>query len=144
MIHHAPDRFLDELQAQLESQQKVRASVATISRHLKEMGYTMKQVSRVRSRVFFVRGRRYASQALSSIQPMLTRCDRWSVLPALSLDGILALKIVEGSFDAISFMEFVELCLLNMNPYPARNSVLVMDNCRIHKSALIREMVESK
>ncbi|KZO94271.1 hypothetical protein CALVIDRAFT_463856, partial [Calocera viscosa TUFC12733] len=64
------------------------------------------------------------------------------VLPALSLDGVIALKIVEGSFDTMSFMEFVELTLLNMNQYPGNNSVLIMDNCRIHKSELIREMVE--
>ncbi|KZO94184.1 hypothetical protein CALVIDRAFT_467594, partial [Calocera viscosa TUFC12733] len=64
------------------------------------------------------------------------------ILPALSLDGVLYSKIVEGSFDAISFMDFVEGCLLTMNPYPEKNSVLVIDNCRIHKSELIREMVE--
>ncbi|KZT61242.1 hypothetical protein CALCODRAFT_427958, partial [Calocera cornea HHB12733] len=66
------------------------------------------------------------------------------VLPALSLDGVLCLKIVEGSFDTLSFMEFVECCLVNMNPFPNQNSVLVMDNCRIHKSDLIREMVEAR
>lgn len=31
-----------------------------------------------------------------------------------------------------------------MQPYPAPNSVIVMDNCRIHKSPRIREMIESR
>ncbi|KZO99112.1 hypothetical protein CALVIDRAFT_477496, partial [Calocera viscosa TUFC12733] len=66
------------------------------------------------------------------------------VLPALSLEGVLCLKIVEGSFDTLGFLEFVECCLVNMNPFPGKNSVLVMDNCRIHKSELVREMIEAK
>jgi transposase len=31
-----------------------------------------------------------------------------------------------------------------MQPYPAPNSVIVMDNCRIHKSPRIREMIETR
>lgn len=31
-----------------------------------------------------------------------------------------------------------------MQPYPAPNSVIVMDNCRIHKSPRIREMIEAR
>lgn len=31
-----------------------------------------------------------------------------------------------------------------MNPYPRDNSVLVLDNCAIHKSAALREMVEAQ
>lgn len=31
-----------------------------------------------------------------------------------------------------------------MQPFPARNSVLVMDNCAIHKVAGIRELVEER
>ena len=29
-----------------------------------------------------------------------------------------------------------------MNPYPEPNSVIVLDNCSIHKSAALREVVE--
>lgn len=32
--------------------------------------------------------------------------------------------------------------LPRMNPFPGNNSVLIMDNCQIHKSAHIREIVE--
>jgi hypothetical protein len=34
--------------------------------------------------------------------------------------------------------------LPNMNPYPQDNSVLILDNCAIHKSAILREMVEAQ
>jgi transposase len=30
-----------------------------------------------------------------------------------------------------------------MNPYPQNNSILVLDNCAIHKSAVLREVVEA-
>lgn len=68
----------------------------------------------------------------------------YSLLPALSLDGILHLSIVEGSFTTATFSEFIEGLLNRMSPFPAQNSVIIMDNCRIHKSELIREMIEER
>jgi hypothetical protein len=69
---------------------------------------------------------------------------RYSVLPALSLDGILHLKIVEGSFTGPLFQQFVCGLLDAMNPFPEPNSVLVMDNAAIHRSPNVREMVEAR
>ncbi|KIK76451.1 hypothetical protein PAXRUDRAFT_74617, partial [Paxillus rubicundulus Ve08.2h10] len=58
----------------------------------------------------------------------------FSVLPAISLnDGILHCNIVEGSFCGNTFKQFIERLLNNMQPYPASNSVIIMDNCVIHK-----------
>ena len=70
---------------------------------------------------------------------------RFSVLPAISRnDGIVHCEVVEGSFCAETFQRFIS-CLLNrMEPFPAPNSVIVMDNCRIHKSPDIVEMIESR
>ncbi|KAJ7360647.1 hypothetical protein DFH08DRAFT_800091 [Mycena albidolilacea] len=50
---------------------------------------------------------------------------RYSMLPALAIDGMLHVKIVEGSFT-------VELFLI------------VMDNTRIHKDPEIQELIESR
>lgn len=69
---------------------------------------------------------------------------RYSVLPAISLDGILHVKIIEGSFDSDSFASFIDSLLCHMNPFPGPNSVIIMDNCRIHKSNLVREMIEER
>ena len=66
------------------------------------------------------------------------------MLPALSLDGILHLDVLEGSYTSQLFNEFVDGLLDNMNPFPARNSVLVMDNASIHKSLLLQQMVEAR
>ena len=76
---------------------------------------------------------------------MLTRVLRFSVLPVLSLnEGILHCDIVEGSFDSDLFYQFIERLLDQMQPYPAENSVIVMDNCRIHKHPTILERIEQR
>jgi hypothetical protein len=69
---------------------------------------------------------------------------RYSVLPAICLDGILTVKILEGSFDSDSFAGFINGLLCHMNPFPGPNSVVVMDNCSIHKSDLVCEMIEAR
>ncbi|TFY51280.1 hypothetical protein EVG20_g11074 [Dentipellis fragilis] len=79
--------------------------------------------TRARKRCFFIRGRRY------------------SLLPAISLDGIMALDIVEGAFKSLTFAEFIDGLLDRMNPFPGPNSVIVMDNCAIHKSPIVLEMI---
>lgn len=81
---------------------------------------------RARRRDFFIRGKRY------------------SMLPALSLDGIIALEIVEGSIDGDRFSHFIDILLNNMNPWPAPNSVIVMDNASIHKGEEIRQKIEER
>ncbi|KAF8161876.1 hypothetical protein BJ912DRAFT_865241, partial [Pholiota molesta] len=63
------------------------------------------------------------------------------LLPALSLDGIIALDIVEGSYNKRRFAHFISGLLDQMNPFPLPNSVIVMDNCRIHKDPVILEMI---
>ena len=69
---------------------------------------------------------------------------RFSVLPALSLDRILTVKIVEGSFTTELFKDFIDGLLDHMNPFPGPNSVIVMDNCRIHCARAIRDMIEER
>ena len=70
---------------------------------------------------------------------------RFSVLPALSLtEGILHCDIIEGAFDADMFYVFIDQLLDRMQPHPAPNSVVVMDNCRIHKSQAILDLITSQ
>lgn len=69
---------------------------------------------------------------------------RYSILPALSLDGILAVDIIEGSFTTTKFARFIDGLLDQMNPYPGPNSVIIMDNCRIHKSEVILDMIRER
>ncbi|KAH7917678.1 hypothetical protein BV22DRAFT_990679, partial [Leucogyrophana mollusca] len=67
---------------------------------------------------------------------------RYSILPALSLDGYIALRVVEGAVNSIEFYDVNDV-LLKMNRYPNARSVLIMDNCSIHKSDTLRQAVEA-
>ncbi|KLO15582.1 hypothetical protein SCHPADRAFT_824468, partial [Schizopora paradoxa] len=70
--------------------------------------------------------------------------ERYSILPAITLDGIIECLIIEGSFNTERFVQFIEDLLPKMNPFPEPNSVIVMDNCIIHKSPEIRDLIESR
>jgi hypothetical protein len=65
-----------------------------------------------------------------------------SVLPAISLDGILNVEVVEGSYGSDSFARFIGGLLYHMNPFPGPNTVIIMGNCRNHRSDLVREIIE--
>jgi transposase len=81
---------------------------------------------RARRHDFFVRGTRY------------------SILPAISLDGVLHLDILTRSWTGIEFRQYLDILLDNMNPYPQNNSVLIMDNASVHHFDGVREMVEAR
>lgn len=84
------------------------------------------------------------SVPVSVAQPIFL-FQRFSVLPALSLEeGVLHCDIVEGAFDTETFYKFIERTLERMEPFPAPNSVIVMDNCRIHKHPDILNLIESR
>ena len=51
---------------------------------------------------------------------------RYSVLPTLSLNGMLECLIVEGSFNAARFYCFILSLLKWMNPFPGPNSIIVI------------------
>jgi len=81
--------------------------------------------TRCLQRRFFVRGRRY------------------SILPILTLDGIITHDIIEGSITTTKFIQFLKDQVLPLtNPYPGPRSVLVLDNCQIHHAEEIRALVE--
>ena len=71
------------------------------------------------------------------------RGTKYSILPAISLDGILHLEVVENAITGDDFHHFVEGLLPRMNAWPLPLSVLVVDNATIHKVAGIRDMIEA-
>ncbi|QRW09356.1 DDE superfamily endonuclease [Ceratobasidium sp. AG-Ba] len=62
----------------------------------------------------------------------------------MSLDGILHLEIVEGSFTGDLFSDFIDGLLDVMTPFPGPNSVIIMDNCRVHKNPEILERIVAR
>lgn len=65
-------------------------------------------------------------------------------MAALSLGGILDVAIIERSVDEKNFKRYIEGLLLEMNSYPDKNSVLVMDNVAYHYSEGLRPLVEEQ
>ena len=66
------------------------------------------------------------------------------MLPAISLDGPLYLAAQKDSYKSEDFIRFIDRLLDNMNPYPAKNSVIIMDNASIHKAACLQPMIEQR
>jgi hypothetical protein len=80
----------------------------------------------------------------AKIQAPFVRGARFSILPALSLDGILDMVIVKGALNAELYIKFIEGLALEMNPYPARNSCLVIDNVSFHRNPRVRQILEAQ
>jgi len=89
------------------------------------------------------RGRAWSiSGTQAQRKAFFNRGRRFSVLPAISLtDGIIHCNIREGTFRSDSFKAFILGLLDHMQPFPANNSVIVMDNCKIHKREDILEAI---
>ena len=56
----------------------------------------------------------------------------FSLLPTLSMKGIIFSAVREGTYEGPAFIEYIQQFLQYMNPWLQVNSVLVMDNCSIH------------
>jgi len=68
----------------------------------------------------------------------IKRSERWSILPAYSLDGYIAWDIIHGSYNTVLFNTFIENHVLPLcNPYPGPQSIIVMDNASIHRSLVL-------
>ncbi|CUS15099.1 unnamed protein product, partial [Tuber aestivum] len=69
--------------------------------------------------------------------------EKYSILPAFTVDGFLCQDIIQGSFTTGLFFYFVRDILLPQgNPFPASKSVIIMDNAQVHRHSIIREMIE--
>jgi hypothetical protein len=72
------------------------------------------------------------------------QCYRYSLLPTISMTGVLSCKAIESSFTTPLFKGFLEGLLNKMQPYPTPNSVIVMDNTKVHRSLDICETIEAQ
>ena len=68
------------------------------------------------------------------------RSERWSVLPAYTVNGFLTWDIEHGSFLQELFEDFIENKLLPFcNPFPGPRSVIIMDNAPIYQSEVYQD-----
>lgn len=69
--------------------------------------------------------------------------EKYSILPAFTIDGFPCYEILQASFTSAMFFYFVRNTLLpQCNPFPASRSVIVMDNAQVHRHSIIRDIIE--
>ncbi|KAJ7773793.1 hypothetical protein B0H16DRAFT_1239580, partial [Mycena metata] len=70
---------------------------------------------------------------------------RYSLVAAMSLDGYIAQRVFEGSLDSFDFLDFItEDVVPQMGVFPDDRSILVMDNCRIHHTDTLQEVLNAQ
>lgn len=82
----------------------------------------------VRSHGYSVRGKPMTAEKL------LVRGERVSAIAAMSMNGIIAVKMVHGGVDGDAFYDFACMLMPHLMPYNGHNehSVVILDNCSIH------------
>ncbi|KAF7336106.1 Transposase domain-containing protein [Mycena venus] len=79
----------------------------------------------------------------AKMKQKFVRGTRLTATGLLTLDGIIANKVVEGSMKREDYLEFIEHEVMPLtSPFPAPLSVLVMDNARIHHGEEILLLAE--
>ncbi|KAK0219468.1 hypothetical protein EDD85DRAFT_737911, partial [Armillaria nabsnona] len=68
---------------------------------------------------------------------------RFSLVAAMGLNGYAAARVIPGSVDGDEFLDFILNDVIpQTNPFPGERSVIIMDNCAIHKTQALREILE--
>ncbi|KIM87841.1 hypothetical protein PILCRDRAFT_3569 [Piloderma croceum F 1598] len=160
--------YLDELQYWLAIHHDIAISVAALHRNLEDTGLTHKILHKIateQDEVLHAKWRNHLDEKLSGTgdkfvfaDDSTTRCfghtlarERahfhnvfiqggcYSFVTAMTKKEYIATKVVPASFDSFDFFDFIaEEVLLQMNPWPDNQSVLVIDNCHIyHNDALV-------
>jgi len=80
----------------------------------------------------------WAQKGINATEKRLTRrTERWSLLPAYTIDGIMTYKAIHGAFNQLEFDEFIERYVLPFcSPYPGPRSVIIADNASCHRSGV--------
>ena len=66
--------------------------------------------------------------------------ERFSIIGAISLIGIVAIMYGKWATDTLTFITFIKECLLNKLK---KGQVVFLDNANIHQSNVIKELIES-
>ena len=90
------------------------------------------------------RQRGWGPKRVGMVNPLpFSKGEKYSFLPALNKEGLLCQDKIQGSFTTEMFFFLIrDILLLYCNPFPGRNSVIVMDNCQIHQHQYIQEIIE--
>ncbi|KAF8151376.1 hypothetical protein B0H34DRAFT_664506 [Crassisporium funariophilum] len=143
-IRH-PDLYLDELQWFLAVHHNLPISKSTLQQNLEDAGLTRKVLRTIaieRDEAQRQAFRQAPSGQNADIRGPFIRGQRYSMIAAMSTQGYLVIHVIPGSVDSFAFFDFiVEDVIPKMNPFPDIHSVLIMDNCRIHHTDALQEVL---
>ena len=85
--------------------------------------------------------------ALRGVTPtyhrLLSRGVRINAIACMSVDGMISLELVKGSVNGDIFFDFLRGSLIpNMQHFPNPHSVLIMDNCSIHHTERVTDLLQ--
>jgi len=81
--------------------------------------------------------------AVAEVSEPFKGSEKCSILPMFTVDGYEAWEVIHGSFNMELFNSFIKNHVLpRMNAFPGPRSVLVMDNCRIHRNEVLNHGLE--
>jgi transposase len=79
------------------------------------------------------------------VEMPFTRGQRVSAIAAMSSEGFIAWSYTTGTFTRASFhTAMIEKVVPKLQRYPLPNSIVIMDNAKIHMYAELVELIESK
>ncbi|KAJ7751588.1 hypothetical protein B0H16DRAFT_1318039 [Mycena metata] len=68
----------------------------------------------------------------------------YTLVAAMSMDGYISQRVVEGSLDSYDFFDFIVEDVPEMGVFPDECSVLVMDKCCIHHTNTLQETLNAQ
>lgn len=78
------------------------------------------------------------------VEYAIKRSERWSLLPAMDVDGYIDHLIFQGAINSDLMEEFLASKVLPYcQPWPGKRSVIVLDNASIHHSARICQLCQN-
>ncbi|KAJ7716063.1 hypothetical protein B0H16DRAFT_1252663, partial [Mycena metata] len=136
-----PDLYLDELRWHLAIHHDIVISISALQKNLQDVGLTRKLLHKIARERDIQQRDDYWDRATTDAYEF-NHHQGYSVGAAMSKDGYLAVKVIPGAFDSFDFFEFIaEQVLPQMNPWPLKHSVLILDNCRIHHNNTLLELI---
>ncbi|KAJ7106367.1 hypothetical protein C8R44DRAFT_638728 [Mycena epipterygia] len=142
-----PETYLVELQWWLLIHHDIQISISALHDTLEKAGLTHKLLHKIAVEHDIERRRDFLrpEPTLTDFEDFFVRGVRYSLVAAMSIDGYIAQRVFEGSLDSFDFFDFiVEDVVPEMGVFPDGHSVLVMDNCRIHHTETLQEVLNAQ
>ncbi|KZV80580.1 hypothetical protein EXIGLDRAFT_705021 [Exidia glandulosa HHB12029] len=118
LVESQPDLYLDELCNAIASQSNKKVHLTTVWRREPPDWIVFLDKTHIDTRTTYrLNGWGRRGQRVP-VSHNWVRGKRWSLLPAISLDGLVYTEAREGAFDGDAFVAYIKSLLRIMKPYP--------------------------